>query len=40
MECGGIWIDRPKLYTFYIRKAYYLQQKIYKVGFYVMVEDR
>jgi formylglycine-generating enzyme required for sulfatase activity len=37
---GGSYIDRPKFATSYTRKAYYPWQRVYNVGFRVIIEDR
>lgn len=36
---GGSWIDRPKYATSYSRKAYYPWQRVFNVGFRVIIED-
>lgn len=36
---GGSWIDRPKYAAAYSRKAYYPWQRVYNVGFRVIIED-
>ena len=36
---GGSWTDRPKYCTSYTRKAFYPWQKVYNVGFRVIIED-
>lgn len=36
---GGSWIDRPKFAAAYSRKAYYPWQRVYNVGFRVIIED-
>lgn len=36
---GGSYIDRPKYSTSYMRKAYYPYQRIFNVGFRVIIED-
>ncbi|MDR1880156.1 MAG: SUMF1/EgtB/PvdO family nonheme iron enzyme [Tannerellaceae bacterium] len=36
---GGSWIDRPKFSTAYARKPYYPWQRVYNVGFRVIIED-
>ena len=36
---GGSYIERPKYSTAYIRKAYYPYQRIFNVGFRVIIED-
>ncbi|MDR1918491.1 MAG: SUMF1/EgtB/PvdO family nonheme iron enzyme [Tannerellaceae bacterium] len=36
---GGSWIDRPKFSTAYARKAYHPWQRIYNVGFRLIIED-
>jgi formylglycine-generating enzyme required for sulfatase activity len=36
---GGSWIDHPKTSTSYFRKSYLPWQKVYNVGFRVIIED-
>lgn len=36
---GGSWIDHPKYATSYIRQAYLPFQKVYNVGFRIIIED-
>jgi len=36
---GGSWTDRPKYSTAYYRKAFYPWQKVYNVGFRVIIPE-
>ena len=36
---GGSYIERPKFSTSYSRKAYYPHQRVFNVGFRVIIED-
>ncbi|MDR2954961.1 MAG: SUMF1/EgtB/PvdO family nonheme iron enzyme [Prevotella sp.] len=36
---GGSYLDRPKFSTAYTRKAYYPWQRVFNVGFRVIIED-
>ncbi len=36
---GGSYIERPKVSTSYARKAYYPHQRVFNVGFRVIIED-
>lgn len=36
---GGSWIDHPKYATSYVRQAYLPYQKVYNVGFRIIIED-
>ncbi len=36
---GGSWTERPKFSTAYVRKAYYPWQRVFNVGFRVVIED-
>ncbi len=36
---GGSWTERPKFSTAYARKAYYPWQRVFNVGFRVIIED-
>ncbi|MCC8155201.1 MAG: SUMF1/EgtB/PvdO family nonheme iron enzyme [Tannerellaceae bacterium] len=36
---GGSYLERPKFSTAYARKAYYPWQRVYNVGFRVIIED-
>ena len=36
---GGSYIERPKFATSYARKAYYPHQRVFNVGFRVIIED-
>lgn len=36
---GGSWLDRPKYATSNMRKAFYSWQKVFNVGFRVIIED-
>lgn len=36
---GGSYIERPKFSTSYARKAYYPHQRVFNVGFRVIIED-
>ena len=36
---GGSWIEHPKAATAYVRKAYLPWQKVYNVGFRVVIEE-
>jgi formylglycine-generating enzyme required for sulfatase activity len=36
---GGSYIERPKFSTAYVRKAYYPWQRVFNVGFRVIIED-
>ncbi len=36
---GGSYIERPKFSTSYVRKAYYPHQRVFNVGFRVIIED-
>lgn len=36
---GGSYIERPKFSTAYARKAYYPYQRVFNVGFRVIIED-
>jgi formylglycine-generating enzyme required for sulfatase activity len=36
---GGSWIDHPKWSTSYFRKSYLPWQKVYNVGFRVIIEE-
>ncbi len=36
---GGSWTERPKFSTAYARKAYYPWQRVFNVGFRVVIED-
>ena len=36
---GGSWTEHPKTCTSYYRKAYLPWQKVYNVGFRVIIED-
>mgnify|MGYP000549437265 CR=1 FL=1 len=36
---GGSYIERPKFSTAYTRKGYYPYQRVFNVGFRVIIED-
>ncbi len=36
---GGSYIERPKFSTSYVRKAYYPHQRVFNVGFRVIIEE-
>ena len=36
---GGSYIESPKFETSYERKAYYQHQRVFNVGFRVIIED-
>ncbi|MFI3315469.1 MAG: SUMF1/EgtB/PvdO family nonheme iron enzyme, partial [Rikenellaceae bacterium] len=36
---GGSFIERPKVSTSHTRKGYYPHQRVYNVGFRVIIED-
>ena len=36
---GGSWVERPKYAAAYSRKGYYPWQRVFNVGFRVIIED-